>query len=190
MLSLAYEEDNIVVIQGKEYEIDLTYDNIIRFTDMMQDETINAYVKIEEGLAMLLDTHFDLDIEAQQKIIEAVTDKYIRQKETAVEYDMEGNVMEQNVGKQAYSLTHDADYIFASFMQAYHIDLIEQRGKLTWEKFMALLYGLPSDTKFKEVVSIRLQELPTGKGTADERKRIIKMKNMYALPGQNEEEGD
>lgn len=190
MLSLAYEEDNTVIIGGNEYRIDLTYDNIIRFTDMMQDKTINAYVKIQEGLTILFDVCFICDIETQEKIIEAVTDKYIKQKETAVEYDMEGNVMEQNVGKQAYSLTHDADYIFASFMQAYHIDLIEQRGQLTWEKFMALLYGLPSDTKFKEVVSIRLQELPTGKGSADERKRIIKMKNMYALPGQNEEEGE
>ena len=55
-------------------------------------------------------------------------------------------------------MKHDGAYIFASFMQAYRIDLIEEIGKLHWKKFNALIVGLPEGTKFVEVIKIRSYE--------------------------------
>lgn len=79
-----------------------------------------------------------------------------------------------------YSLKHDAEYIYASFMQAYGIDLIEQQGKLHWFKFQALLSGLPKDTKFCEIVSIRQWKKPNKNDT--EAKQMAKLKDYYKLP--------
>ena len=41
----------------------------------------------------------------------------------------------------------DGDYIYASFMQEYGIDLINQQGKLPWRKFLWLFNGLGADNK-------------------------------------------
>ena len=57
--------------------------------------------------------------------------------------------------KPLFSIKYDGEYIFASFMQAYQMDLIEEQGKLHWKKFNALLSGLPDGTKFVEVMKIR-----------------------------------
>ncbi|MGC4441086.1 Gp15 family bacteriophage protein, partial [Streptococcus suis] len=73
-------------------------------------------------------------------------------------YDIEGNLLPkkpQNApddDKEAlFSIKYDGEYIFSSFMQAYRIDLIEEQGKLHWQKFNALLSGLPDGTKLVEV---------------------------------------
>src|SRR5690625_3825659 len=83
--------------------------------------------------------------------------------------------------EKAYDLVQDAEYIYASFMHTYHIDLFEQQGKLHWKKFKALLNGLGEDTIFSRIVGIRTADLPTGKGTSKERERLRKLKRKYAL---------
>lgn len=54
----------------------------------------------------------------------------------------------------------DGDYIYASFMQEYGIDLIDVQGKLPWRKFLYLFNGLSADTKIKQVMRIREMEVP------------------------------
>lgn len=48
----------------------------------------------------------------------------------------------------------DGEYIYASFLQAYNIDLVDVE-ELHWHKFKALLLGLPDNTKIKEIMSMR-----------------------------------
>ena len=47
----------------------------------------------------------------------------------------------------------DGEYIYASFMQAYNIDLLS--CNMHWHIFKALLNGLPSNTYIKEIMSMR-----------------------------------
>ena len=76
----------------------------------------------------------------------------------------------------------DAEYIYAGFMQAYRIDLLDQLGKLHWWKFNALLKSLPQDTKFQEIVQIRLRPMPKAtKYNAEERQNLLKLKAEYRL---------
>jgi len=58
----------------------------------------------------------------------------------------------------------DGDYIYASFMQAYKIDLIEEQGRLPWKKFLYLFNGLPADTKIKQIMRIRQMPVPEYNG--------------------------
>ena len=82
--------------------------------------------------------------------------------------------------KPSMDIVQDADYIYAGFMQTYHIDLDET--DLTIERFIALLKGLPSDTRLAEITRIRTMEIPqrtkfNGKQIAD----IMSLKREYAL---------
>ncbi|MFE3747190.1 Gp15 family bacteriophage protein, partial [Bacillus subtilis] len=71
-----------------------------------------------------------------------------------------------------------AEYIYASFLFDYNLDLFEQQGKLHWRKFQALLKGLSEDAKFSKVIEIRTMKLPK---EGEERKRIQELKRIYAL---------
>lgn len=68
MLSLAYPLTDTVEIDGKEYEIDLSFDNVLRLIDMLNDEELDDIVQIETGLYMLLGIDLDYDIEQKEKI--------------------------------------------------------------------------------------------------------------------------
>src|SRR5699024_8401357 len=97
--------------------------------------------------------------------------------------DIDGNPMPSisNDDKKAFDLSQDAEYVYASFMHAYQIDLFEMQGKLHWKKFKALINGLDEKTSFSRIVDIRTQELPKGKGMEKERARIRELKRKYAL---------
>lgn len=83
---------------------------------------------------------------------------------------------------KCFDFLQDGAYIYAAFMQAYGIDLVEERGWLHWWKFNALLQGLPSGTKFSEIVKIRLQPMPPAtKHNAAERAELARLKSVFAL---------
>lgn len=56
-----------------------------------------------------------------------------------------------------YDFETDGDRIFASFLQAYGIDLTAVR--MHWWKFMTLLFSLPEDTVFMQAVRLRTMDL-------------------------------
>ena len=70
----------------------------------------------------------------------------------------------------------DGPYIYASFMQAYNIDLIETN--MHWYKFNALFLGLPSDTKICEIMQARAYK----KCEDSEDKLWKKKKEYWKLP--------
>src|SRR5690625_7804281 len=75
--------------------------------------------------------------------------------------DLAGNPMPKMTDddEKAHDLVQDAEYIYASFMHTYHIDLFEQQGKLNWKKYKSLLTGLGDDTIFSRIVGIRTADL-------------------------------
>ena len=82
----------------------------------------------------------------------------------------------------------DGPLIYAAFMQAYGLDLNDQRGKLHWWKFSALLNGLPKDTRLMEVVQIRTKPMPKPtKYNAEERAQLARLKHEFKLELTEEE---
>lgn len=182
LFDLAYPLDDTVVINGVTYELDMSFDNVLRLIDMLSDKELSDIVQIETGLKMLLGVELDCDIYEKEQIFHKLFKSTIgKDVEENVPVDIEGNPMPHQKEEKVYSIKQDAEFIYASFYQDYGIDLFEQQGKLHWYKFRALLSGLRSDTKFKEVIEIRTMELPTGKGSDKQRKAIKELKEMYKL---------
>ena len=190
MLQLAYPIDDTVEINGHEYTLDMSFDNVLRLIDMVNDKSINDKDKITTGIQMLLGVCFLHDIETQAEIfIELFSATVGKEAENNQPVDLEGNPIPQPKNeKRNYSLKEDADFIFASFMSDYGIDLIEEQGNLHWLKFRALLGGLTEGSKFLRVLDIRTMDIPTGKGTTKQAEQVRKLKRQYALKGDDEDE--
>lgn len=181
-MDLAYPLTETVEIDGKTYKLNMSFDNVLRLIDMLNDKQLNDITQIETGLYMLLGVELDYPIEKKEEIFYQIFYETIgKEVEENLPVDLDGNPMPQQKEEKIYSIKQDAPYIFASFYQDYGIDLFEMQGKLHWEKFKALLAGLKPDTKFKEIINIRTMELPTGKGTEKQRKRIKELKEYYRL---------
>lgn len=77
----------------------------------------------------------------------------------------------------------DGDYIYASFLMDYGLDLIDQQGILSFKKFTALFQGLSKNTKIKEVMRIRDMDIPKFNGkNSKEIADLQELKSYYALP--------
>lgn len=185
MLSLYYKLGNTVAIRGVNYAVNLSFDNVLKLIDMLNDDEIEEKYKVILGINMMLGVSFLFPFEEWYEIFNDIFQIFIvKNNDQVVETDRQGNPMPSKYKEdkeKSYSLKHDADYIFSSFYQAYKIDLIEQQGKLHWDKFNALLSGLPSNTKFKEVLEIRTWE-PSKGCSKDEKKRMKELQKVYALP--------
>lgn len=184
MLDLAYPIDDSVIINGQEYQLNMTFDNVLRLIDMLGDCEISDAKQIEIGLQMLLDEDLsDYDIYEKEKIFHDLFKATIgKEAEESQPVDLDGNPMPSNESNEkTYDLKQDAEYIYASFMSDYKLDLFEQQGKLHWLKFRALLSGLTDGSKFMRVIDIRTMELPTGKGSQKQREQIKKLKKQYEL---------
>lgn len=192
MFSLYFKQDDTIEIDGKTYDLNISFDNILKIIELMKEERIANDKKVEMAIRLFFkfekDKVIPFDFETQYQAVMSIFDEYINQKEEVEKVDIHGNPMPvyEKDTKQYYSLKYDAEYIYASFMQAYGIDLLEQQGKLHWFKFQALLSGLPKDTKFCEVVSIRQWKKPN-KGDTEE-KQMSKLQEHYRLP--DEDVGD
>ncbi len=86
--------------------------------------------------------------------------------------------------KRLYDFGLDEAYLYASFLQAYQIDLRTQ--KLHWWNFKALFSALPQDTVFGNILHIRAMELPS-KMPKEEKAYYRKLKRLYALPERKSE---
>jgi len=184
MLNLGYELETSVSINGIDYELDMSFDNILRLQDLLSDEEVPGAAMIILALDMLIGVRLDMEIEEQSDVLKLIFENFIRgEKLDTKTYDIAGNEMPstETAKERVMSFTQDANYIFASFMQDYHIDLIEQQGRLDWRKFVALVDGLSKGTRLKEVIEIRTMELPKGRNSASQRKKVEEMKKKYAL---------
>lgn len=90
----------------------------------------------------------------------------------------ESVVPREQSSERTFDVEIDADYVYAAFMQAYGIDLMEV--DMHWHKFRALLMGLPSGTMLAEIISWRMY------GGDD--KEMKKQKWNWSLPTEYTEE--
>ncbi|WP_381151628.1 Gp15 family bacteriophage protein, partial [Streptomyces cyaneofuscatus] len=111
---------------------------------------------------------------------ETAQDSIQQQPQSTNEDEQNTSEGEQSTSKkdEVFDFEQDAEYIYASFLFDYNLDLFEQQGKLHWRKFQALLKGLSEDAKFSKVIEIRTMKLPK---EGEERKRIQELKRIYAL---------
>lgn len=166
-------------------ELDLTFDNIIQMFATHQNDELSDRGKLLASLFLLTgDTCEDLELEDQVNLLAYLIKEYVVQAKPVQE--AVSKIENDEDPKQYYSLVEDSDYIYASFLQDYRIDLFEKRGKMHWLAFKALLSGLRDDTKFKQVLQIRMWK-PDDNTTSDQKRDMEKLQRYYALEISQEE---
>lgn len=196
MLDLSRKLTDKLVIDDEEFPLNLSFDNILRLFEMWRDEDVPEFVKPHFGIRILTgETLEDFTVEEMSEVFNEVFEEHISLstvEDNHVEYDLAGNPMKTTASDKGqerapYDIRFDGDYIYASFLQAYGIDLFDIQGKLHWKKFNALLSGLPEGTKFMEVVKIRKWKPQKG-DSAEYKEEMRKLQKDYALPNEVIEE--
>ena len=198
MLDLSRKLTDKLVIDDEEFPLNLSFDNVLRLFEMWRDEDVPEFVKPHFGIRILTGETLDgFTVEEMSEVFNEVFEEHISLstvEDNHVEYDLAGNPMKTTAsnGKQEqapYDIRYDGDYIYASFLQAYGIDLFDVQGKLHWKKFNALLSGLPEGTKFMEVIKIRKWKPQKG-DSAEYKEEMRRLQKDYALPNEVIEEDE
>lgn len=212
MLDISRKLDDKLVIDDKEYFLNLSFDNVLKMFEMLRDEDIPEYVKPHFAIRMLISQSLEgetreekaksfnkafegFSVEEMSKVFKSVFEEHISLSDVEdnhVEYDLAGNPMKTTASddtkqRAPYDIRFDGDYIYASFLQAYNMDLFDMQGKLHWRKFNALLSGLPEGTKLMEVIKIRKWKPQKGDST-EYKEEMRKLQKDYALPYEDIEE--
>ncbi|MDG4985501.1 bacteriophage Gp15 family protein [Lactococcus lactis] len=189
MFSLYQKINDEVEVSGIKYPLNASFDVMLKLIDLLKEKRLSDINKLKLSIMLVFGREsqlLNISIEDQGEAIRQVFDGYLKssKNDKPVKRDLQGNVMpelDEEEKKVLYSINYDAEYIYASFMQAYGLDLLEQQGKLHWFKFKALLSGLPEDTKFEQVMSIRSWKKPSNSKNAHET-QMKKLQEIYALP--------
>lgn len=161
-------------LNNTKIQLHLPFDTVLRSFELLQDDEFQDYEKLEILLEMFVISDIGhLTIEEKVKVWETILTKFINE-------DEESQTNENEI--KVFDIDQDSEYIYASFLSDYRIDLFEQQGKLHWKKFQALLKGLNEDSKLNQVIGYRTMEIPKmDEHNGKERARIIKLKEAYAL---------
>lgn len=165
--------EDIVRIGRRKYCINAAFDVVLDVQRLYREELPDV-VKLNQALKMF-------GVLKPEKIIlqtrtELLNDIY----KNCVNTKQRLSVKQQ---LPVFDFEEDAEYIYASFMLDYGIDLIDVQGQLHWKKFIALFQGLSESTKIREVMKIRSMEVPRYDGHNQKQiQEIQELKSYYALP--------
>ena len=178
MLSLTQAPLNEVAFGGKTYRLDLAFDTVIQYLKLSSDDELSEEEKAVYAIELFLD---EQDLPSDPKFYELVF-KAVNEEITADPY---GNNMPNSnpfglAPVKYFDYEQDAEAIFASFMSEYHINLLEQRGKMHWREFKALFDGLSENSYMQRIISIRQRDL-SEVDDSKMRQQLTDAKNYYAL---------
>lgn len=157
--------------------INPAFDAVLEIQKLYKEEGLTEYEKTGQALYMLVKNRWNLRLfgpAEKSRLLEEVYRKFIAVKQRPKIRQSPFPILD---------FEEDGDYIYASFMQDYGIDLIKEQGRLPWKKFLYLFNGLSADTKIKQVMRIREMEVPEFNGkNAKQIQEINELKSYYALP--------
>lgn len=187
MFKLTEREYDFYTWNGVRLELNLAFDNILLLFDLFEDESINEYLKTDIALNMLVVDKVDINqLDAERKsmlLLDILKDRLDIDLRLLMKKKIEEKEEEKAPTIPTVDFVVDAERIFSSFLFDYSIDLIEQQGKMQWNKFIALFRNLSNKSPMGQALHYRTCDiLPKDKNNSEERKRIKKMKEIYELP--------
>ncbi|HEQ3031985.1 TPA: bacteriophage Gp15 family protein [Streptococcus pyogenes] len=179
--------------RGEIYPIDLSFNKVLDVFDVIDDDFLNEAEKCFLCLDILLD-RTDLPFTYAVDLWVYIKTNFIdAERPEKPQLDIKGNPMpvvkEKEDNKKVIDLSLDAEFIYASFRQAYQINLLKEQNRLSWIEFKALLNALPDDTVMQRIIAIRQWE-DDGEGSKKYRDNMRKLKAKYSLDEREEEEDD
>ncbi|HHP6114876.1 TPA: bacteriophage Gp15 family protein [Streptococcus pyogenes] len=179
--------------RGEIYPIDLSFNKVLDVFDVIDDDFLNEAEKCFLCLDILLD-RTDLPFTYAVDLWVYIKTNFIDvERPEKPQLDIKGNPMpvvkEKEDNKKVIDLSLDAEFIYASFRQAYQINLLKEQNRLSWIEFKALLNALPDDTVMQRIIAIRQWE-DDGEGSKKYRDNMRKLKAKYSLDdGEEEDDG-
>lgn len=175
-----------VEVCGRPIPINTDYRTGILFEQLMADLSLTDDEKLTEVLLLyfgdgILPLISSCGADAVGQAINAVRWFYScgRETEPAGADEDDAETGEESGKDPPFSYEHDAGYIYAAFVEAYHIDLTEKR--LHWWQFRALFLALPESTQFRKIVGYRVMKIPA-KLPKDQKQFYQRMKRLYKIP--------
>lgn len=166
----------LITAKGK-FVVNPAFDIVLEVQKLFREEGLTKYEKINQALCMLVKNErrlSTLTLDERVQLLNEISKKYISVKERP---------QIKKTRLPVLDFEEDGDYVYASFMQEYRIDLIDEQGKLSWKKFLFLFNGLSADTKIKQIMRIREMEIPVFNGKNQKQiQEIQELKSYYALP--------
>ncbi|KAF0353796.1 hypothetical protein GBO97_07585 [Pediococcus acidilactici] len=184
MISLTKKPEHEVVIGHQVVEANFSYDKVLRWYELLEDDTINDAYKLWQGFDMFIG---NVENYSEQQVIEAMQSisAYLSQSaygnfddDEEIEPEFE---VEPEPPTKYYSYTKDAEAIYASFLFDYNIDLVDEQGVMHWDKFKALFNNLSEKSPFQRIVSIRQTDPTEYKDDPKAMQKIIEAQEFYRL---------
>ncbi|MGY4789958.1 Gp15 family bacteriophage protein [Pediococcus pentosaceus] len=183
MISLTSELEHSIVIGSQIVEVDFTFDVVLKWYELLEDNSINDIEKTLIGFKMFIGEISKYD---EQQVVEAMQSigDYLSQSaygnfnDEEIEPEFE---VEPEPPTKYYSYTKDAESIYASFLFDYNIDLVDAQGVMHWDKFKALFNNLSDKSPFQRIVSIRQTDPNEYKDDPKAMQKIIEAQEFYRL---------
>lgn len=181
MFDLIDDLETSILIDDIEIPIDLSFDTVLKFYELLEDNNLKAFEKIYKAFDLFyfgddsLAKQFSFD--QKSKFVEDISN-YI-QKNPYGNTENDGSFETDDQPEKLYSYTQDAGAIYASFLADYGIDLMAQRGRMHYLTFKALLAGLSEKTHFQRILSVRSRSVAGLEG--ETLTALLELQEYYAL---------
>lgn len=164
--------------RGRSLRINDSYDNILCIYAAYEENTLTDKEKIQIVAERLIYGHRlyvrALPEEWKVELVERIMKQYV---------ELPPKPVVRDSGVRSFDFWIDREYIYASFQADYGIDLVKEQGHLSWKKYIALFQGLSEGTKIREVMKIRMMNLPAYNGrNGKEIQELQELKSYYVLP--------
>lgn len=168
MISISKPLTDFVEYGGRKIKLNISFDNVLKMYNIFKDDFLNQEEKYKFALAILCKSRKLPPVSALDLIFKEQIETFSKPK--------------QNNNLRVVDFNQDSSYIYSSFLMDYGIDLIDQQGKLHWQKFISLFQGLSERTKIREVMSIRARPIPeANKHNQEYIRNLMELKAYYAL---------
>lgn len=184
MINALYEPfPESIKVDGIEYPIITDFREWFRFADMAEDGELSKRDKLLLMVQWLLKPPESITDE----LIFAILDFYKAQalEKDLPEYSDADGDDTPHPSLPVLNWKIDAPYIIGDFLRYYGIDLLT--AEMHWWRFRLLFSALPAESQIMTRVGYRSVDLGQIKSES-ERKRIMKMKQLYALPFELDED--
>ena len=169
--------DNRIYTKKCKIIVNPAFDAVLEVQKLYKEDILSDYEKANQALHMLVTNDWNLRLlnpMEKMDLLNEICRRFITVKKRP---------QTRRTAVPVLDFEEDGDYIYASFMQEYQIDLIDEQGRLPWKKFLFLFNGLSADTKIKQIMRIRDMELPEfNRKNSKQRQEIMELKSYYALP--------
>lgn len=149
----------------KIYELNTSYVTVLAVFDLLQDDEISPEMRIKTALDILIKGDHETSIDLLVLILNLFKIDNTSKKNDEPVLDLE----------------QDWALIISAFQQAYKIDLTIERN-IHYLRFMALIKGIPKDTRLAEIMEIRARPVPAiNNHNREQVTELIRLKAEYAI---------